>query len=71
MDNVIPFPFERMSGKQPTGLRWREPASVVLLPVVRNRALECRRQLEPAAVENRSGSDLTRGHPDIFGGQTF
>jgi hypothetical protein len=59
MDNIIPFPFERMSGKHPTGPRWREPAPVALLPVVRNRALDCRRQLEPAAVKNRSGSEAT------------
>jgi len=56
MGRVIFFPFERLSCKKPSGPRQLEPATVVILPVVRIERWSARRQLEqPAAVAKTPG----------------
>jgi hypothetical protein len=56
MGTIIRFPLERLSCHQPTGPRRLEPASVVILPVVRIERWIARLQLEePAAVAKTPG----------------
>ena len=51
MGTVIPFPFEKLSRNRPTAPRRHEPATVVILPVVRIERWSERRQLkQPAAI---------------------
>jgi hypothetical protein len=64
MDNVIPFPFEKLSRKQPTAPRWSETASVVIHPLVRIAAGRgTGRSLEPPTVVK----DRTKAIPSPTG----